>query len=81
MHEVKDLVNDMKTKGLCPKTETYEILIEGHCKLKDFSGAYAWYKEMLKDGFIPSVSICKSLITGLREEGRSHDADVICSEN
>ena len=35
---------------------------------------------MLKNGFVPNVSICKSLITGLREEGWSNDADVICSE-
>ncbi|CAK7325091.1 unnamed protein product [Dovyalis caffra] len=78
--ETKDLVDDMKAKGLTPEADTYSMLIKGHCDLKDFNGAYFWYREMLENGFLPNVCICNDLSTGLRQRGRLQEAQIICSE-
>jgi pentatricopeptide repeat protein len=80
LSETKDLVDDMKAKGLIPEADTYSLLIQGHCDLKDFNGAYVWYREMLENGFLPNVCICNELSTGLRKDGRLQEAQSICSE-
>ncbi|KAJ6773253.1 ATPASE EXPRESSION PROTEIN 3 [Salix koriyanagi] len=80
LSETKDLVDDMKVKGLIPEADTYNLLIKGHCDLKDFNGAYVWYREMLENGFLPNVCICNELSTGLRKEGSLQEAQSICSE-
>ncbi|KAL0338572.1 UNVERIFIED_CONTAM: Pentatricopeptide repeat-containing protein, mitochondrial [Sesamum angustifolium] len=76
----RDLFDDMMAKGLAPSDGIFNTLIEGHCKLKDFEGAYMWYKEMLKIGFLPCISVCNELLSGLRAEGRFQEAEIICSE-
>ncbi|KAI3471986.1 hypothetical protein Pfo_028674 [Paulownia fortunei] len=76
----RDLFGDMIAKGLAPNDATFNTLIEGHCKLKDFDGGHMWYKEMLKIGFLPSISVCDELLSGLREEGRFKEAEIISSE-
>lgn len=70
----------MIAKGLAPNDDTFNTLIEGHCKLKDLDGAYMWYKEMLKVGFLPCFSACNELLSGLRCEGRLKEAEIISSE-
>ncbi|KAB5539161.1 hypothetical protein DKX38_016694 [Salix brachista] len=80
LSETKDLVDDMKVKGLIPEADTYSLLIKGHCDLKDFNGAYVWYREMLENGFLPNVCICNELSTGLRNGGSLQEAQSICSE-
>ncbi|GAB2300668.1 hypothetical protein Dimus_034702 [Dionaea muscipula] len=80
VQQVMDLVNDMKARGLILKADTYTVLIDGYCKLKDFGGAYAWFIEMVENGFLLTASICHELINGLKEEGRHHEAQLICSE-
>ncbi|KAJ6433142.1 hypothetical protein OIU84_020210 [Salix udensis] len=80
LSETKDLVDDMKVKGLIPEADTYSLLIKGHCDLKDFNGAYVWYREMLESGFLPNVCICNELSTGLRKGGSLQEAQSICSE-
>jgi pentatricopeptide repeat protein len=78
--EIKHIFDDMKAKGLVPKTDTYKILVKGHCDLKDFNGAYFWYREMFDAGFILNDRICYQLISGLREEGMLHEAQIVSSE-
>ncbi|KAJ0078231.1 hypothetical protein Patl1_36633 [Pistacia atlantica] len=80
--EVKDVVDYMKARGLIPKadTYTYKMLIKGYCELKNFGGTYIWYKEMLENGFLPSIGICNELTTGLKRDGRLEEVQIICSE-
>lgn len=78
--EVKGLVDDMKAQGLAPKADTYNLLVKGHCELKDFSGAYFWYREMFENGFLLNVSTCNELTDGLEMEGRLREARIVCSE-
>nr|GMD54855.1 3-dehydroquinate synthase, chloroplastic [Ipomoea batatas] len=78
--EARDLVDTMKARGIVPNSNTYNTLISGHCKLKDFDGAYIWYREMFENGFLPVISICTELISGLKAEGKSKEAQTICSE-
>ncbi|KAJ0007721.1 hypothetical protein Pint_30590 [Pistacia integerrima] len=80
LSEVKDLVNSMKARGLIPKADTYNILIKGYCEIKDFGGAYIWYREMLENGFLPSFGICNELTSGLKRDGRLEEVQIICSE-
>lgn len=78
--ETKHLVDDMKAKGLVPKVDTYNILVKGHCDLKDFNGAYFWYREMVDGGLLLNASMCYQLISGLREEGMLREAQIVSSE-
>lgn len=78
--EIKHIVEDMKAKGLIPKTDTYSILVKGHCDLKDFNGAYFWYREMIDVGLSLNARICSLLISGLREEGMLPEAQIVSSE-
>ncbi|CAL0310501.1 unnamed protein product [Lupinus luteus] len=78
--EVKHLVDDMKAKGLVPKADTYNILIKGHCDLKDFNGAYFWYREMFDWGMLLNANLCYQLISGLGEEGMLQEAQFVSSE-
>ncbi|XP_043816372.1 pentatricopeptide repeat-containing protein At5g12100, mitochondrial-like [Manihot esculenta] len=80
LSETKDLVDSMKAKGLAPNANTYNILVKGHCYRKDFGVAYIWCREMIENNFHPSVSICKELVAGLKQEGRLNEVLVICSE-
>ncbi|KAL7096783.1 hypothetical protein ACP275_10G101300 [Erythranthe tilingii] len=80
LHGAKDLFDDMIAKEVGPNDGTFNTLIEGHCKVKDFDGASVWYREMLKIGFLPSVAVCNELVSGLRDEGRVKEAEIICSE-
>ncbi|KAL2924631.1 hypothetical protein RDABS01_023115 [Bienertia sinuspersici] len=84
LEEAEDLLPQITDRGLVPdaitynplihgiplKADTYSILIGGHCKLKDFDGAYAWYREMVEQGFLLPASIGDELINGFKEEGR-----------
>ncbi|KAL9269020.1 Pentatricopeptide repeat-containing protein [Drosera capensis] len=79
VQEVLELVNDMKARGLTIKADTYTLLIEGYCKLKDFGGAYAWFVEMADNGFLLTASICRELINGLKEEGLLREVELIYS--
>ncbi|KAK1362191.1 hypothetical protein POM88_046665 [Heracleum sosnowskyi] len=78
--EAKELFDDMRNKELVPDANTYNPLVEGHCRVEDFSGAYFWYREMSEKGIFPGAGICNELISGLRDEGRSEYADIIYSE-
>lgn len=74
------LFDEMIGKGLAPNDETFNTLIEGHCQLKDLDGAYMWYREMLKTGLLPRFSVCNELLSGLRQEGRVREVEIISSE-
>ncbi|KAL9332050.1 hypothetical protein ACSQ67_001660 [Phaseolus vulgaris] len=81
--EIKHIVDDMKAKGLVPKADTYNILVKGHCDLKDFNGAYFWYREMTDGGLLLNARMCSLLISGLREEGMLLEAQIVdlaCSD-
>ena len=56
------------------------MFIDGHCKQKDFLGAYIWYREMLENDLYPPIAICNELLSGLREEGKLEEVRIICSE-
>ncbi|EYU43708.1 hypothetical protein MIMGU_mgv11b020424mg, partial [Erythranthe guttata] len=58
LHRAKDLFDDMIAKEVGLNYGTFNTLIEGHCKVKDFDEASVWYKEMLKIDFLPSVAVC-----------------------
>ncbi|KAM1514555.1 hypothetical protein ACFX10_013756 [Malus domestica] len=70
----------MKAQGLTPKADTYSLLVKGHCELKDFSGAYFWYRELFENGFLLNASTCHELTSGLQKEGRLREAEIVCSE-
>lgn len=74
-----DLFNNRIGKGLAPSDNTFNMLIQGHCKMNDIEGAFMWYKEMLKMGLHPSVSACNILLSGLKQEGRLEEAEIVCS--
>ncbi|KAK3198099.1 hypothetical protein Dsin_021514 [Dipteronia sinensis] len=80
LSKVEDLVSDMKINGLNHKADTYSILVKGYCELNNFGEAYVWYREMFENGFLPSLSICNELATGLKWEGRLKEAQIISSE-
>ncbi|XP_047329305.1 pentatricopeptide repeat-containing protein At5g12100, mitochondrial-like [Impatiens glandulifera] len=69
MEDAKRIVEEMKGRGLLPNEDTYCILIKGHCGVKDFVGAYGWYRELIQNGLVLNMAVCNELICGLREEG------------
>lgn len=79
VESVKELVNDM-SREFPFKADTYNILVEGYCKVQNFSEAYSWCREMLDSSFLPSASTSNELINGLRVEGRLQEAAIISSK-
>ncbi|KAF9597077.1 hypothetical protein IFM89_015268 [Coptis chinensis] len=73
------LLKDMEAKGVLhfSLVLTYSTLVEGPLKSKDFSGTSVWCREMVEKGFIPRFNICNELITGLRDEGKLQQVELL----
>ncbi|KAJ0807937.1 putative tetratricopeptide-like helical domain superfamily [Helianthus annuus] len=80
IHESKDVIDQMKAAGLDPKADTYDTMIKGLCDIAMFSEGYVWYREMVANGYFPNVSVARELRTGLEEEGKLQEVQIMDSE-
>ncbi|EFH47770.1 hypothetical protein ARALYDRAFT_350399 [Arabidopsis lyrata subsp. lyrata] len=78
--EVRSLIDEMKAREMEPEADTYDIIVKGHCEMKDYMGAYVWYREMQEKGLLLDVCIGDELVSGLKEEWRSKEAENVISE-
>jgi pentatricopeptide repeat protein len=78
--EVRSLIDEMNAREMEPEADTYNIIVKGHCEVKDYMSAYVWYREMQEKGFLLDVCIGNELVSGLKEEWRSKEAEIVISE-
>jgi pentatricopeptide repeat protein len=72
--EASRLVSDMRSHGLTPGTNIYNILIHGHVKAGRLDLAKASLNEMRENGIQPNIYSCNALILGLTNAGQFNAA-------
>ncbi|KAK1286946.1 Pentatricopeptide repeat-containing protein [Acorus calamus] len=59
------VAGDDRERGLVPNEYTYNVLVDGYCKMGDMDEAKKMYEEMLGRGCNESVVSCNTMIGGL----------------
>ncbi|XP_057453074.1 pentatricopeptide repeat-containing protein At2g15630, mitochondrial-like [Lotus japonicus] len=81
VEEAQKLFDEMKTRGINPDYNSYNLLIGGYSDKKGvMKEAFRVYDEMLKMGFDPTITTYDSLIIGLCNENEVEHAEELLKE-
>lgn len=59
---------------------TYNILIDGHCRLCKIMEAFKLQREMVEKGLTPDALVYCELINGLCKEDRRQESELLLNE-
>ncbi|KAL6527095.1 hypothetical protein OROGR_016185 [Orobanche gracilis] len=65
LHDMRDLLSDMKSKGLFPNRNTYNILVDVYCRIGWLKDAAEVIELMTRDNLLPDVLTYNTLINGM----------------
>ncbi|CAA0837878.1 Tetratricopeptide repeat (TPR)-like superfamily protein [Striga hermonthica] len=80
MHQVDELLSEMKEKGFLPNGTTFDILVCGHVKTGNKKESIRLYCEMITRGFVPHISTYNLLISNFAKVGKMKQAMELLNE-
>lgn len=81
VNEAKELLKEMKMKGMKPNWVTYHHLILGFCGQGDLGEAKRLYGQMARRGLVPESNCYFTLIHYLCRGGEFESALQVCKES
>jgi pentatricopeptide repeat protein len=69
LNKVKELLNEMDSKGILPNTVTFNIIVDAICKMGEADEAEKLLCNMLDKGAKPNIIIYTSIINGYSKLG------------